>query len=75
MGQKWYTNAYRRNVIDMHIEDWDEKFLSEFDEKYVKLLRTSKVDSAVVYAQSHVGYCNYPTKAGHMHKGLKGKDI
>ena len=27
----WYKNCYRRNLVDMHIEDWDESFLSEFD--------------------------------------------
>jgi hypothetical protein len=27
----WYTHAYRRAVIDMHIPDWDDKFLSEID--------------------------------------------
>ncbi len=76
MEKKWYQSAYRRNVVDMHITDWDEKFLSEFDPKeYVKMLVLSKVKSAVVYAHSHVGHCNYPTKVGHMHKGLKGRNI
>ena len=73
---KWYTKAYRRNVIDTHIEDWDKSFLSKLDPvAYVKMLRQAKVDSTVLYAHSHVGYCNYPTKVGHMHKGLKGRDV
>ena len=25
--KRWYETAYRRAVIDMHIPDWDEKFL------------------------------------------------
>jgi Hypothetical glycosyl hydrolase 6/Beta-galactosidase trimerisation domain len=71
----WYRAAYRRNVIDMHITDWNEKFLSEFDpENYVELLRLCQVKSSVVYAQSHVGLCNFPTKVGRTHNGLKGKD-
>ena len=73
---QWYEKAYRRNVIDMHITDWDERFLSEFDaEKYVEMLVLSQAQSAVVYGHSHVGYCYYPTKVGHMHRGLKGRNI
>ena len=76
MAERWYETAYRRNVIDMHIADWDERFLSEFDaQKYVDMLVLSQVQSAVVYAHSHVGLCNYPTKVGCMHKGLKGRNI
>ncbi len=70
----WYQRSYRRNVIDMHIADWDQKFLSEFDAKtYVDLLRLAGVQSAVVYAHSHVGHCNFPTKVGHTHNGMQGK--
>jgi hypothetical protein len=28
----WYQQSYRRK-IDMHIADWDDKFLFEFDPK------------------------------------------
>jgi len=27
----WYTKAFRRNVIDMHIADWNPEFLAKFD--------------------------------------------
>jgi hypothetical protein len=27
MALRWYRRAYRRNVIDMHIDDWDENFI------------------------------------------------
>ena len=76
MEEKWYKTAYRRNVIDMHITDWDDRFLSEFDPKtYVDMLVLSKVKSAVVYAHSHVGLCHFPTEVGYTHKGLKGRNI
>lgn len=76
MKKEWYQNVYRRNVIDMHIPDWDGRFLSEFDiTKYVEMLTLADVDSAVVCAQSHTGICHYPTKSGHMHNCLKGRDI
>ena len=60
----------------MHIPDWDEKFLSEFDaDRYVEALVQSRAQSIVCYAQSHVGLFNYPTKVGRQHGGLKGRDI
>ena len=76
MSATWYRRAYRRNVIDMHISDWDERFLSQFDARsYVEMLRLCQAQSAVVYAHSHVGHCYYPTQVGHMHRGLKGRNI
>ncbi len=73
---KWYQSAYRRAVIDMHIPDWDEKFLSEFDaDQYVQMLVKSRAQSIVCYAHSHVGLFNYPTKVGQQHRGLKGRNI
>ncbi|MBM3211932.1 hypothetical protein FJZ33_06925, partial [Candidatus Poribacteria bacterium] len=76
MDKKWYKKAYRRNVVDMHITDHDERFMAQFDpQEYVNMLTLSQVQSAVVYAHSHVGLCYFPTKIGKMHPGLKGRDI
>lgn len=73
---KWFENSYRRNLVDMHIEDWDDSFLSKFDPaQYVEFLKKSRVKSAEVYANSHLGHCYWPTRTGHMHNGLKGRDI
>jgi hypothetical protein len=73
---RWHETAYRRSVVDMHISDWDESFLSEFDaRKYVEMLTLSQVQSAVIYAHSHVGLCYFPTKVGLMHPGLKGRNV
>jgi hypothetical protein len=61
-----------RAVIDMHIPDWDPKFLSEFDaDRYVEALVQSRAQSIVCYAHSHVGLFNYPTKVGRQHAGLE----
>ena len=74
--QRWFESAWRRAVIDMHIPDWDSKFLSEFDaDRYVAALVRSRAQSIVCYAHSHVGLFNYPTKIGQQHGGLKGRDI
>ena len=71
----WYTNSYRRHLCDMHIADWDDRFLSQFrPEKYVQDLITANVDSPMIYLQSHTGLCNFPTKVGTMHKALVGKE-
>jgi hypothetical protein len=72
----WYTAAYRRAVIDMHIPDWNDAFLSRFDAgRYVAMLVRAKAQSIVAYAMSHAGLFNYPTKVGRQHRCLKGRDI
>jgi len=71
----WFKKAYRRHLLDFHIDDWNEKFLSEFDHKIIAdNLVTANVATATVFANTHTGKCNYPTKVGVMHKGLKGRD-
>jgi len=35
-NQKWYENSYRRNLVDMRIEDWSDELLSRFDTKDYK---------------------------------------
>jgi len=75
-GPRWFEKAWRRAVIDMHIPDWDPSFLSEFDpDSYVERLRTSRAQSIVLYAQSHTGLFNYPTRVGQQHRGLHGRDL
>jgi hypothetical protein len=72
----WYTTAYRRAVIDMHIPDWDDAFLSRLDvHQYVAMLERARAQSIVAYAMSHVGLFNYPTRVGRQHKNLKGRNV
>jgi hypothetical protein len=74
MGE-WYERSYRRNLVDMHIDDWDESFLSRFDpEEYFRDLRLANVASPMIYIHSHVGHCYWPTKTGHMHGAFKGRE-
>lgn len=76
MDTKWFNNSYRRNLIDMHIPDWDKKFLEEFDpENYVNMLRLANIDTAYIYSSSCLGISNWPSKTGHMHQGLNGRDV
>ena len=75
-SQEWFQRSLRRNLVDMHIEDWDESFLSRFDPPtYVAMLKKAHVQGAMVYANSHVGYCYWPTRAGKVHAGIRGRDM
>lgn len=75
-NRPWYAASYRRNLVDMHIEDWDAGFLARLDpQRYVELLCTARVQAAMVYANSHVGYCYWPTRSGRMHRGFGGRDV
>ncbi len=67
--KKWYEGVYRRQLTDMHINDTDERFLSKFnaDEYYDNLVR-AKIQSPMIYLQSHTGLCNYPTESARTHK-------
>lgn len=72
----WYKKSYRRNLIDMHISDWNDEFLSKFDPKtYVDMLELAQVDTAYIYTTSCLGLCYWPTRIGKMHAGLNGHDI
>ena len=72
----WYKHSFRRNLIDMHIHDWDDRFLARFDpQQYVDIVCSAQADAAMVYAHSHVGHCYYPTQVGHQHASLHGRDI
>lgn len=76
MSEFWFQKGYRRVLLDMHIPDWDERFLSLYDprqivERYVR----ANLTSVMFYCQSHVGLCYWPTKSGKMHAGLKGRDV
>ena len=74
--KKWYEGIYRRQLTDMHINDTDELFLSKFcaDEYYDCLVR-AKIQSPMIYRQSHTGLCNYPTETARTHKHfLKGEN-
>jgi Hypothetical glycosyl hydrolase 6 len=72
---EWYEHSFRRNLVDMHIEDWDDGFLRQFDpEAYFRNLQSAHVASPMIYIQSHVGYCYWPAKTGHVHRAFKGRE-
>ena len=47
--EKWYANNYRRHLLDMHLDDWNEKFLSEFDEyAYLENLKKAHIQCVTI---------------------------
>lgn len=72
----WIKGNYRRNLMDMHIDDWNPEFLTKINVKeYVEALKDAGVQAAMVKGKPHTGLCYYPTKIGRMHRGLKGYDF
>ncbi len=72
----WYKTSYARLLIDNHITDDDPSFMSRFDPAgYVSLVKSAGIDAAMVYACCHNGNCYYPSRIGHMHANLHGRDI
>lgn len=73
---KWFENNYRRNLMDMHIDDSNEEFLSKINiDEYVDALKDAGIQAAMVKGRPHTGLAYYPTEYGRMHKGLKGFDF
>ena len=74
--RKWPLESYARILVDNHITEDDPSFMTKFDPaQYVAMMKKAGVDSSMVYASCHNGNCYYPTKVGHMHKNLHGRDI
>jgi hypothetical protein len=72
----WYKRCYARLLIDNHITEDDPSLMSRFDPvQYVAMVKKAGIEAAMVYATCHNGNCYYPTRVGHMHANLKGRDI
>ncbi len=75
MATKWYQKSFRRNLIDMHIEDWNDEFLSQFDpDAYFECLKMAHIQSPMIYIQAHTGLCFWDTKSGRTHKAFVGNN-
>ena len=71
--KQWYQEKLRRTLLDMHIPDWNDTFLKQFDpEVYFQALKTANINAPMIYVQAHTGLCYWPTKTGSMHKGFIG---
>jgi hypothetical protein len=71
-----FQRNLRRLLRDMHIPDWDERFLAEYDpEQLAASCEDAGLNAVMIYAKSHVGFTTYPTKIGKMHPRLNGRDV
>ena len=69
---QWYERRFRRHLLDMHIDDWSDAFLSRFSsEDYAENLALAHINMPMLYLQSHTGLCNFPTKTGRMHRAFE----
>ena len=62
----------------MHIPEYDEKFMSQFDAKvYAKNMKKAHVEVAYFYTSNCLGITYWPTETGHFHKNIKaqGRDL
>ena len=72
---KWYKSCYRRHLLDMHINDDKEYYLSKFDAKtYFDNLKRAKIQSPMIYLQSHTGLCYFPTRLARTHDAMRGEN-
>lgn len=71
-----YRQTRRRLLIDMHIADWEMDFLARFrpGDLAAAADRTG-ADAVMLYFQSHLGLCYYPTKAGVRHRIARDRDM
>ena len=71
----WYKKSFRRSLVDVHIEEWDDSFLSQYDENaYFIAMKEGNIKSPMIYINSHVGYCYWPTESGKMHNGFNDRE-
>lgn len=69
----WIEGNCRRNLMDMHIDDWNPEFLSKINVKeYVEALKDAGIQATMVKRKPYIELCYYLTKVGRMHRGLKG---
>jgi len=72
----WYQRCYRRFLVDIHIPDWDKRFLSKLDAgAYVGTLAKGRSTEIMLYCNSHVGLALYPSKLGPVHKAIGKSDF
>jgi len=73
---KWYRHSHWRNLVDMHINDKRPEFMGRFDPAvYADNMKSAGVDCSELYTGNCLGICFFPTEVGHMHEGLKGRDL
>jgi hypothetical protein len=64
-----------RLLLDMHIPDWDADFLARYVPADVAAAQAAAgAGSVMVYCQSHLGLCYWPTRVGRSHAAMGTRD-
>jgi hypothetical protein len=62
--------------LDLHVPDWHDAFLSQFDPAaFADSVASANATAATIMANTHTGLCTYPTRVGEMHRNLEGWDL
>ena len=73
---RWPGQVYRRNLVDMHIPDWDPALLSKFiPADIVKTIADAGFQSIMPYGNSCTGLLYWRSKIGQMNRNMKGRDF
>lgn len=76
MDNQWYKKSYFRNLVDMHINNGDERLLASFDPQvYAENMKLAGFDTAYIYGSNCLGLCLFPTKTGYRHQITYQRDI
>src|SRR5579863_8094282 len=71
---RWPDQVYRRNLVDMHIPDWDPALLSRFDPvDIVKTIADAGFQSVMPYGNSCTGLTYWRSKIGQMNRNMRGR--
>ncbi|MBQ8880392.1 MAG: hypothetical protein IJY69_06115 [Clostridia bacterium] len=63
---KWYKSSFFRNLVDMHIPDSNEKYLSLYNsEEYARTVASSGVDTAILYTSNCLGLTFFDEEQKH----------
>lgn len=76
LEEKWFQKSCFRNLVDMHINNGDDRLLASFDaEAYAENMKTAGFDTAYLYGSNCLGFCLFPTRTGYRHQIAEKRDI
>jgi len=82
MASDWLQKCMRRVMVGFHVPDADQtsfpadRILSEVDPReMVRQVKQAGAQAFWFYAKCHSGNAYYPSKVGHVHSALNGRDL
>lgn len=76
MKEPWFKKSVYRNLVDMHINNGDDRLLASFDaDRYAENMAIAGFDTSYIYASNCLGLCLFPSKTGYRHKITETRDI